>query len=518
MDRRLKACLAAAALAALLLLVTGLRQDPDSFGYFHDDTLYFSAAKALAEGRGLILPSVPGSPALTKYPPLYPWLLAGAWRLSPQFPENVSAALWLSAAFAAALAAGWFYLLQDLGAGPLEAWVLAAMGAFHPFMQWLSGAVLSDVPFLALAVWTALAAGRGWWAAATAGAVAAVLMRSMGVAVVAGVAAAFLYARQWRRAAAFGGLGGAAIAAGFWWQAARLVPIEGLAGYRQTMIFYTSYTGFWRLSVPDAKALGSMLALNLEEILKSPAAVGLPLASLGWSGVVWALAAGMWYGAARLGRQRGWPAIHWILLFYSGLTLGWNYPLANRFLAGFLPLFLLGGWREAGRLARALRPKRLALAALAVAGVPLLLDASYSYLVALPAQQAAGGAQRRELALEKAEVWRWIREQAGREDRFVAYEDALLWLHTGRQALRPLAFPSQAYYRDTPETLAPDLQKLTDTARQIRARFWVHSADDYQLEPGAEAIERRTSELLRHFPVVFRSSGGRVRVHEVRAQ
>ena len=36
---------------------------------------YFSAARSLAEGGGYTLPSVPGAPPQTKYPPLYAWLL-----------------------------------------------------------------------------------------------------------------------------------------------------------------------------------------------------------------------------------------------------------------------------------------------------------------------------------------------------------------------------------------------------------------------------------------------------------
>jgi len=36
------------------------------FGFSQDDTLYFSSAKAIAEGHGYILPSVPGTPPATK--------------------------------------------------------------------------------------------------------------------------------------------------------------------------------------------------------------------------------------------------------------------------------------------------------------------------------------------------------------------------------------------------------------------------------------------------------------------
>ncbi len=66
------------------------RLDPVAlFGLAHDDTLMMSSAKALAEGRGYIMPSVPETPRQTKYPVLYPWLLSLVWRWHPAFPSNL---------------------------------------------------------------------------------------------------------------------------------------------------------------------------------------------------------------------------------------------------------------------------------------------------------------------------------------------------------------------------------------------------------------------------------------------
>ena len=60
-------------------------------GLFHDDGIYAVTAKALAEGRGYHLLSLPTNPLQTKYPPLFPLLLALVWRLVPAFPQNVIA-------------------------------------------------------------------------------------------------------------------------------------------------------------------------------------------------------------------------------------------------------------------------------------------------------------------------------------------------------------------------------------------------------------------------------------------
>ena len=63
------------------LAVAKLCWSPDWFGQFHDDSIYLSSAKALAAGQGYIMPSVPGEPAQTKYPLLYPWLLSLIWSI-----------------------------------------------------------------------------------------------------------------------------------------------------------------------------------------------------------------------------------------------------------------------------------------------------------------------------------------------------------------------------------------------------------------------------------------------------
>ena len=40
-------------------------------------------AKSIAEGHGHSIPSLPGAPAQTKYPPLFPMLLSIVWWISP---------------------------------------------------------------------------------------------------------------------------------------------------------------------------------------------------------------------------------------------------------------------------------------------------------------------------------------------------------------------------------------------------------------------------------------------------
>lgn len=63
------------------------------FGQAADDAVYFVTAKAIAEGSGYRILSLPDEPYQTKYPPLFPLLLSCAWKLNPSFPANLPLAL-----------------------------------------------------------------------------------------------------------------------------------------------------------------------------------------------------------------------------------------------------------------------------------------------------------------------------------------------------------------------------------------------------------------------------------------
>ena len=49
-------------------------------GSYHDDGVYLVTARALAEGEGYRIISLPDEPVQTKYPVLFPFLLSLIWR------------------------------------------------------------------------------------------------------------------------------------------------------------------------------------------------------------------------------------------------------------------------------------------------------------------------------------------------------------------------------------------------------------------------------------------------------
>jgi len=531
-----------AGLLALFLLYLAWLGPTAYFGWYHDDTIYFSSARALAEGGGYVLPSVPGAPPQTKYPPLHPWLLSLVWRWQPGFPDNLAVAVGLTAVFACWFLAAAFQLLRGLaGVGRWAALVAVALSAFHPDFVFLSGVLLSDVPFLALALTGALAADAGLRAqcrprmALVAGVAAGLsaLTRTLGLPVMAGIVACGLYRRAYRQClvfslAAFPLAGAALLSPGIPENVASWAA-QGGPGFRQTWLFCTSYWEFWKLGVPNLDALWAMLSRNINLFAQGPARQCLfppPGGEDSYAGtlVMVTLTAGILSGIARQARGQEWKPIHFLLVFYPAAAVLWNYALVDRFLMLFVPLFYAGLWVE-GRyvvslVADQFRPGRpLAgriLAGMLSAGLLAVAVASARHYATGVRPQLQGLAERRAaLAGEKAELHDWIRRETGPEVRFIAYEDASLYLYTGRQSMRPIAFSTEAFYKRDEKVLERDLDRITDVARHIGARYWVAAADDFHLETGRPLIDRRIAELKSRMPVVFESSGGRVKLYDL---
>ena len=79
-------------LACLCLVVAyGAAISVPSIGLVGDDATYIVTGKALAEGRGYRIISEPSEPNQTKYPVLFPALIACVWRVFPDFPGNAVA-------------------------------------------------------------------------------------------------------------------------------------------------------------------------------------------------------------------------------------------------------------------------------------------------------------------------------------------------------------------------------------------------------------------------------------------
>jgi hypothetical protein len=400
-----------------------------------------------------------------------------------------------------------------------------ALAALHPFFLTLSGAALSDLPFMAFLLAALAAADLGSpRALAVAGVLAglSMLTRPIGAAVIGGILLWLLWRRAWRSAGAF------ILAAAPFLPA--LIPygrtppdVSSLPGWRQTWLYYTDYVAFWKLSVPDWGTFQAMVSSNLKDLLLAPSGLCLfPPAgrSASYAGVLFSitLSAGILRGTTRSGLR----PVHLVLLCYAAIALLWNYPIMERFLVPFLPLFYAGLWIEgrhlAGMVRANLRSPRAAektLAGVLALGMAVMaVWAAEHYLKRSSLRQK--GEERAALDVEKHQAYEWIRANTTPDTRLLASEDVSLWFATGRQAVWPIAFTTVSFYSNDPARLQFQLDHLTDVAQGVGAHYWMTVEGDYYIETSSPLVARRLADLKASLPVVFQSSGGRVQIRDIR--
>jgi hypothetical protein len=516
------------------------------FGRYSDDALYFSTAQALAQHQGYILPSFPGRPLRPQVPILYPLLLSGVWRLDPRFPENLVWATRLTEGFGCVVLLCAFFLFRCIARmGRVPSLILTALCAFHPVLLRLSGLTLSDVPFAAMFLLTVLIAhfafssGKSYALVATLGIVVALSssLRTLGYAVGTGLLAYFLYRREYRRALVYSLAAGITIsfslflAAHYTPPAARAggFPLNGTGSqWERLVVFHTEYIRFhWIMGIPTAAAFFSMLKENCLQLVSSPG----PFLAGAFDRRSWLLTAGMsaivLSGVVRQLRRPEWRALAFITIPYVLIIIVWPYPIMERFLFPFLPIFLVAMVLESKRLVslatKNLRPtaswaNRLLAAGICTILIGYIAFSGCNYLFWDRQQlMEAEHAQAKSLE-EKKEVYSWIRDHTRVEAKIVAYEDILLFLYSRRQALRPIALlPAAAYSKrsgsDTPD-LAGDLAHLCDAPRAAGATYWLVTGDDFALDAEPKKTASRQDEIVAVLPLVFRSSEGFARLYD----
>jgi hypothetical protein len=144
-----------AALVFMVLVLGYWRMVPAVCGAYHDDGIYVLTAKALAQGQGYRLTFLPNSPVQTKFPILYPALLAIIWKLWPSFPNNLFLMKWLTLVFGAATAGlSYLYLIRFRYFSRSVAGISALCCATSPMFLFFSTETLSEAPFACLVIVT----------------------------------------------------------------------------------------------------------------------------------------------------------------------------------------------------------------------------------------------------------------------------------------------------------------------------------------------------------------------------
>jgi hypothetical protein len=178
-------------------------------GMIVDDAWYAVLARALAEGRGYRLISSAAAEILPMYPPGFPALLAGVFKVTPDFPQNVWLLKSVSIAAMGGVAVFTFRYLVAYRSVPrgLALGVAVAAAVTPAFVFLATSTLMSDCVFTALQLLAVLLVERAaaapdasrWRATLIAAGVAAltILTRTAGVAVVAGAVLYFAIGRRW---------------------------------------------------------------------------------------------------------------------------------------------------------------------------------------------------------------------------------------------------------------------------------------------------------------------------------
>lgn len=525
--------LLAVLLSSCALYVAMLRTN--RFGAYHDDGIYVATAKALAEGRGYRIVSLPDEPAQTKYPPFYPLLLSLIWRVYPEFPENLTFMMLLSvAATLSFLFVAWRYLVRNEYATDWQALIVVALTGLNWRTMILATSVYSEMMFALLAV-SALHVTEKYEKSAnplSRGLVAGVLIglafltRSSGVALIIAVAAYFVLRRRWKKA-----LLPVAVASIFVVGWIAWCYFNKTSPHALNAPYYTSYLGHLNQVVGDLQAhSGSSKAAILVGIavqnLVGGVLISVPLVCAGLSyglfsglsGFVLVSAIGATFlilvliamGFVRSLSER-LRLIHLYLIACLGMYLLWLPGVSyDRFLMPLLPFLLVFLVRELGVLVSLAKSGMLSaglagrvsavligLMTVVVVGVTLYGYASgaYSSFAALRASDAR--------AAEDSQTVEWIKEHTDISDVLVCYRDPKFFLYTGHKAVRPFPMTEGYSWEEDDASMDKLAQAVFRIIDEADGRYIVVTASDFELEDRPDQHRKTFNKLLERYPQNF---------------
>lgn len=338
------------ALGLGLFLAGLLAWTPFPAGVWHDDGVYLLVGRSLAEGGGLGYWGVPGDPPAAKFPPLYPLTLAGLWSVLPGVgPVTVAASL-LNLGFLAAAGALFARLLhRELGWSVRWAVGLAALG-WLPISLWRTAFLPFSEPLFLLLLVLGLTAAcrvegrpgdRRALLVLVVAVLAAVHVRTVGIALAAAAVGALLTSGRGRAAAGVAAGVGAGLLPWTLWsgRAAREIapPLRDVLGpYGPWLVEQVGSAPGLYLATLHAEAR-DLVYRSATLLLPSPPALEPWMRDLRWWGLLLLLPA-LFLGLDRLWRR----SRTLVLLLPVYLAVVWLWPFRDeRLLAPLAPVLIL---------------------------------------------------------------------------------------------------------------------------------------------------------------------------------
>ena len=432
-------------------------------GIYHDDSIYLITARTMAEGRGYWIESIPSPIAQTKYPVLFPALLAIVWKLAPAFPANLL--YFKLVPLLATLLWFWlsYLLIKQESGNTLFAISAVALVASSPQVIFIGTMVLSETLFAALATASLLLLIRhsrsnsiGLLVGAAILAAAAYHTRTIGFCLILGGVVALAWQRKFRQALLFGSI---CVALAAPWIAWQYLHRGSPDPYLSQENYYSAYNIVFNFKW-DEKL--SIALLNL---------IALPFSAIAlldhkWGGIIGLICVPFFFRALL---RPGLPvSVRCFLVFSGAVIVLWVWP-SLRFVVPLFPLILWAVWSGFPLAART-----LLLAAIWV----LFLHAAWSshgysqkalisgYWCPVPTGPQEWHEFTRQLD--------WIRSNTPPDAVIQANVDPTVYLYTNRHAVRGShANAHLSSYLDDPQPLG--------TAAQFRANL-IRNRVGYVLE------------------------------------
>ncbi len=496
----------------LLIVVCAALLVPYAIGYmapgfdvYHDDGMYLVTAKAVAEGAGYRIISLPDPIPQTRYPPMFPLALAAVWKIFPNFSQNIYALKLVP--FGCAIGWLWLffvYIRGKLGVLGPAAWLLF-LSAASPWVLFSSVAFMSESMFAFFLTAVLLLIDRMlqldriiWWKVTLASAIAAaaILTRTAGLPLLVAGSGAFIWRRKFKESAVFLMVVIALVSPWWIWSSRHGGAIENSVNayyggsISANLGLLSSFSWSQRLSV---------LGTNIAGALISPGGLmGFIPTTFGFL-LCLALAALVIYGFV-LDVRDGITALNLFIFFYEGMLLLWPWP-SIRFLGPVLPFLLyyayLGLVDIAARIPRVRFPSKVAAWSCTVLVIPFASHA----LVMETKSALRNGTER--FPLEEQKNWpatlsamQWVSRNTP-PDAILLGDDATIFLLTGRRAIGLFYFdPFEfSYARDHRDSLGSESQFISGIlAAKVDYAIYASDSRGMQLRLAREQIERAAAD------------------------
>ncbi len=484
-------------------------------GLYHDDGIYLATARSLAEQESYRLINLPGAPFATKYPPLFPLILAAVWKIAPEFPDNLALMKAVNAVLLGCIAVltyAWLGRLPQLGQ-PMRL-TIAALTSFSPGLFYFCDLVLTE-PLFTLLVLGVFALGTepptstGTRRLVMAGLLAglAALTRTIGAAVVVGLVWHIWARHGWRRAMRAAVPGLVLILCWVAWRVAASSEGDELVDY------YVGYErSVWPMLAETPWLAARILVLNARYYVETSPLV------FAWPGRFFVLLAMVLLGAAcasgTFRSQLALPAR--VGAVYFLLLLGHPLPL-ERYLAPYVPLAYAAMGMGAAHVASARLWRPLAIWSLAPF---VVVNVAWVRHFGQVTKTQLHGHLGRALTYGWegfSETADWLLAHTPRTAVLATGSDPLYFLYTGRTGIRPWPARPELYspaygvaYR------IPNASEITSELRRLGVDYLVV---DPMLSDGEGAFARAIIEAILADPSekwreVFQTADGGHRVYQ----